>query len=367
MSLPFELNRSLLTLPVYIPGKPIEEVARELGIPAEGIVKMASNENPIGPSPAALAAIQKAASQIHYYPDGNSFYLKEKLARKLAVKPENLTTGNGSNELLELIGHILLSPGDEVVVSQFCFAVYPIVTSLFGAKLISVPAKNYGHDLVAMAKAITPKTRVVFAANPNNPTGTHVTKEELLAFIEAVPARVLLAMDEAYFEFMDKPFDLLPLVREGRHPNLILLRTFSKIYGLAGLRVGYGIGHPELIAALEKVRQPFNVNLIAQAAALAALDDTAHLTKAKANNTAGLEFFSQEFKRLGLEFVPSQTNFILVKVGDGMGVFQSMQKSGVIVRPVANYQLPEFIRITVGLPEENRRCLEALKKALKRG
>jgi len=364
--LPFELNRTLATLPVYLPGKPIEEVARELGIPAEGIVKMASNENPLGPSPKALAAIQKAAGQIHYYPDGNAFYLKQKLAQKYAVQSANLALGNGSNELLELIGHVLLGPGDEVVAAHHCFAVYPIVTSLFGAKLVSVPAKNYGHDLTAMAKAVTAKTRAVFVANPNNPTGTHATQAELLKFIEAIPARVLIVLDEAYLEFMDTPLDLVSLVRQGRHPNVILLRTFSKIYGLAGLRVGYGLGHPDFIAALEKARQPFNVNLLAQAGALAALDDTAHLEKARSINREGLDFLNQACQRLGLEYVPSQTNFILVKVGDGVKVFQAMQQSGVIVRPVANYQLPEWIRITVGLPDENRRCLDALKKALGR-
>jgi histidinol-phosphate aminotransferase len=226
MSLPFELNNCLKTLPVYQPGRPIEEVARELGMPAEGIVKMASNENPLGPSPLAMAAIQKTIGQLHFYPDGNAFYLKDKMARKLAVPLDHLAFGSGSNEILELIGHVLLGPGDDVVVSQYCFAVYPIVTALFGARLIVVPAKNYGHDLAAMARAITPKTRVVFVANPNNPTGTLASQAEVLAFIQAVPAKVLLAMDEAYFEFLEKPFDLLPLVREGRHPNLLLVRTF---------------------------------------------------------------------------------------------------------------------------------------------
>ncbi len=364
MSLPFELNRTLASLPVYLPGKPIEEVARELGLPAESIVKMASNENPMGASRAALAAVKAATKQVHYYPDGSAFYLKEKLAKKYGVQPANLAIGSGSNEILELIGHALLGPGDEVVVSQYCFAVYPIVTALFGAQLVSVPAKNYGHDLTAMAQAVTDKTRAVFVANPNNPTGSHVTQEELLKFIESIPARVLVVIDEAYVEFMEQPVDLVPLVREGKYPNVILLRTFSKIYGLAGFRIGYGIGHAEFIAALEKVRQPFNVNLLAQVAALTALDDEAHLVKTKANNAKGLKLFSREFKRLGLEFVPSQTNFILVKVGNGMEVFQAMQKAGIIVRPVANYQLPEWIRITVGTLAENRRCLEALKAAL---
>lgn len=362
MSLPF--NPALANLPVYQPGRPIEEVARELGLPASDIIKMASNENPFGPSPLAVAAIEKILRQTHLYPDGNAFYLKNRLAEKLGVQPANLILGNGSNEILEFVAHALLSPGDEVVVSQYCFAVYPIVTHLFGAKLVTVPAKSFGHDLPAMLKAISPRTKIVFVANPNNPTGTLASRDEVMALANGVPAGVLLVMDEAYIEFMEEPTDLLPLIRQGSHRNLLLARTFSKIYGLAGFRVGYGVAHPEVIGTLEKVRQPFNTNLPAQVGALAALDDEEHVLRTRANNTAGLKWFEDGFRALGLEFIPSAANFILVKVGKGQAVFEAMQKQGVIVRPMGGYQLPEWIRISVGTAPENQRCIEALKKAI---
>jgi histidinol-phosphate aminotransferase len=367
MNLP--ISPFLKHLPVYQPGRPIEEVARELGLPAESIIKVASNENPFGPSPLAVAGVQKAVAGANLYPDGNAFYLKQKLAAKLGVEPANLILGNGSNEIIEFVGHALL--GDcgattpEVVVSQYCFAVYPIVAGLFGADLITVPAINYGHDLPAMLRAITPRTRIVFVANPNNPTGTLAPREELIKFVNEVPDDVLLVMDEAYVEFLKDPLDLVSLVRLGARKNLILMRTFSKIYGLAGLRIGYGVGNPELIAALEKIRQPFNINLLAQTAALAALDDADHFRKTRQNNFAGLEFFELAFRDLKLEFVPSHANFILVRVGAGQKVFEAMQKQGVIVRPMGGYQLPEWIRISIGTPAENERCLAALKAALK--
>ena len=362
-------NPFLNDLPVYQPGRPIEEVARELGLPAADIIKLASNENPFGPSPLAVAAMQKALAGVNLYPDGNAFYLKQKLAAKLGVEPANLILGNGSNEIIEFAGHALLV-GDgatatpDVVVSQYCFAVYPIVTKLFGANLITVPARNYGHDLSAMLNAITPRTRIVFVANPNNPTGTLAPREEVIKFVNDVPDDVLLVMDEAYIDFLDDPPDLVSLVRQGTRPGLILMRTFSKIYGLAGLRIGYGIGNPEFIAALEKIRQPFNINLLAQTAALAALDDVEHVRKTRANNFAGLQFFEQAFRSLKLEYVPSFANFILVRVGDGQRVFEAMQRQGVIVRPMGGYQLPEWIRISIGTPPENERCLAALKSVL---
>jgi histidinol-phosphate aminotransferase len=362
MPLPF--SPLLKTLPVYQPGRPIEEVARELGLPPEDIIKLASNENPVGPSRLAVAAMRRALAQANLYPDGNAFYLKQKLASKLGVAPANLVLGNGSNELLELIGHALLSPGAEVVVSQYCFAVYPIVTALFGAKLVVVPARDYAHDLDAMLGALTPATRAVFVANPNNPTGTAVATDRLAAFVAAVPEDVALVLDEAYIEFLDDPPNLLPEILSGRKPNLILLRTFSKIYGLAGVRAGYGIGHPDFIAELEKTRQPFNLNAIAQAGALAALDDAAHVQRCRAINTRGLKFYARAFGKLGLQFVPSSANFILVRVGAGQRVFNEMQKLGVIVRPVANYLLPEWVRISIGTPKQNQRCLDVLKTVL---
>lgn len=362
-----EFNASLESLPVYQPGRPIEEVARELGLPAADIIKLASNENPLGPCPAAVAAVEHAARQMHLYPDGNAFYLKQKLAAHLKVDSANLMFGNGSNELLEFVGHALLSPGADVVASEYCFAVYPIVTKLFGANFISVPAKNYGHDLPAMLKAITPKTKIVFVADPNNPTGTRVAKADLEKFINEMPAHVLLVIDQAYVEFLEDPLDLIPSVVSGARPNVVLMRTFSKIYGLAGLRLGYAIADKTLISALEKIRQPFNVNLIAQAAAMAALDATDYTRKARETNSAGLKLYEATFKQLGLEYIPSSGNFILVRVGNGAAVFEQVQRMGVITRPMGGYKLGEWLRISIGTEEENKKCIAALKKALGRG
>lgn len=364
MPLPFELNSNLASLPVYQPGRPIEEVAREYGLPVRDIIKLASNENPLGPSPAAVAAIQQALQTLHLYPDGNAFYLKCKLAERLGVENSNLILGNGSNEIIEFIGHALLKPGADVIVSQYCFAVYPIVTKLFGANLITVPARNYGHDLSAMLRAVTPNTRVMFVANPNNPTGTLAPRGEVVRLINELPTHVLLVMDEAYIDFLEDPIDLLPLVRLGFKPNLILMRTFSKIYGLAGLRLGYGIGHPEFIAVLEKIRQPFNINSLIQAGALAALFDNEHLRRTRHNNMQGLNYFVREFRQNNLEFVPSSANFILVKVGDGQRVFEELQKRGVITRAMGGYSLPQWLRISIGTSAENARCMSALKEVL---
>ncbi len=366
MSSLLPLNPALASLPVYQPGRPIEEVARELGLPAGDVIKLASNENPLGPSPAALAAMEQALQTLHLYPDGNAFYLKGKLADKLGVTPANLILGNGSNEIIEFVGHALMAPGQEVVVSQYCFAVYPIVTRLFGASLVTVPAQGYAHDLPAMLRAITPRTRVVFVGNPNNPTGTLARAADIMRLIDQVPANVLLVMDEAYIEFLTEPCDLLPIIRLGQQPNLLLMRTFSKIYGLAGLRLGYGIGHPELIATLEKVRQPFNINSLVQAGALAALDDLEHITRTRRNNAEGLRFFEAAFRELNLRFIPSAANFILVQVGDGRRVFQELQKLGVIVRPMDGYELPDWIRISIGTVAGNTRCLAALRRVLGR-
>jgi histidinol-phosphate aminotransferase len=358
------MNPALKNIPVYQPGRPIEEVARELGLQAQDIIKLASNENPLGPSRLASAAMRKALAQVHLYPDGNAFYLKQKLADKTGLTPAHLIFGNGSNEILELLGHVFLSAETDVVVSQYCFAVYPIVAAMFGARLISVPARNYGHDLEAMLSAITPNTRIVFVANPNNPTGTSVSREALSPFLNRVPRGVLVALDEAYVEFLAEPLDLVAEIRNGSMPNLILMRTFSKIYGLAGARIGYGIANPGLIADLEKVRQPFNVNAIAQAGALAALDDNAHAEKTRRITSRGLKLYTRGFRKLGLEFIPSSANFILVRVGNGQHVFEALQKQGIIVRPMASYQLPEWIRISMGTPKQNQRCLDALKTIL---
>ncbi|HEX7859248.1 MAG TPA: histidinol-phosphate transaminase [Verrucomicrobiae bacterium] len=365
MSVLSALNPTLATLPVYQPGRPIEEVAREHNLPVESVIKLASNENPLGPSPKAVAAMRKALDSLHLYPDGNAFYLKRKLAEKLGVQPDQICFGNGSNEIIEFVGHAFMRTGVDVLVSEYCFAIYPIMARMFGANVVSVPAKNLGHDIPAMLRAITPQTRVMFVANPNNPTGTLAPKEQIEELVRSVPDSVLLVMDEAYIDFLENPADLLPLVRSLKKQNLLLMRTFSKIYGLAGLRLGYGVGHPELIAALEKVRQPFNINSLIQAGAIAALDDDEHLAKTHRNNEEGLRFFEKELSELKLEFARSAANFILVKVGDGQNVFEAMQRVGVITRPMGGYKLPEWIRITVGTPEENRRCVGALKSALK--
>lgn len=358
------LNPVLENLPVYQPGRPIEEVARELGLPVEGFLKLASNENPLGPSPAAVKAMEQAASRMHLYPDGNQFYLKKRLAEILQVEPANLVFGNGSNEIIEFVGHALLGPGTNIVVSEYCFAIYPIVAKLCGAEVITVPARRLGHDLKAMLAAVTPETRILFVANPNNPTGTLAAHAEVVELINHIPPHVLVVIDEAYIEFLDKPTDLLPLIRRGDFPNLVLMRTFSKIYGLAGLRIGYGIGHPTVIAALQKIRQPFNINAMALAGALAALDDVPHLIRTREVNQKGVDFLELGFRKLGLEFIKSHANFVLVKVGDGQKVFKDLQAQGIIARPMAGYQLPEWIRISVGTPEENTRCLGTLKKVL---
>ena len=364
MSLSDKLTPALNTLPVYQPGRPIEEVARELGIERDEVIKVASNENPLGPSPLAVEAMKTAIGQSHLYPDGNAFYLKNKLAAKLDIEPRNLILGNGSNEIIEFVSHVLLGSGDEIVVSQYCFAIYPLVAMIMGAKVNTVPAVEHGHDLPAMLEAITPATRIVWVANPNNPTGTLAKPGDVRALVEQVPDDVLLVMDEAYYEFLDEPVDLLPLVRSNEKPNLLLMRTFSKIYGLAGLRIGYGIGHPDFVSALEKVRQPFNTNSVAQAGAIAALDDDEHLASTRSTNAEGLNFFEAVCVEQGIEFVPSYANFVMVRVGDGQAVFEAMQRQGVITRPMGGYGLPEWIRLSIGTAKENQRATESLKAAL---
>jgi histidinol-phosphate aminotransferase len=364
MSVFSALNPALATLPVYQPGRPIEEVAREHNLPVESVIKLASNENPLGPSPKAVEAMRKVLDHLHLYPDGSAFYLKRKLAQKLGAGMENIVFGNGSNEIIEFVGHAFMRPGVEVIVSEYCFAIYPIIARMFGADLITVPARGLGHDPRAMLRAITPRTRVLFVANPNNPTGTIAPISEIEELVREVPDSVLLVMDEAYIDFLEERCDLVPLVRSGKKPNLLLMRTFSKIYGLAGLRLGYGIGHPDLVAALEKIRQPFNINSLIQAGAMAALDDQEHLARTRRNNLEGLRLFSAELTARKIEFVESAANFVLVKVGNGQAVAEGLQKLGVITRPMGGYKLPEWIRVTMGTGAENRRCLAALEKVL---
>ncbi len=348
----------VLRQPVYEPGRPIEDVARELGLDPAGIVKMASNENPFGPSPKALAAAREALLQGQLYPDGGCVALRRKLAESYGLAPEQFVVGNGSNEILELLGHAFLRPGDEAVMGAPAFAIYKLVALLFGAKPVEVPLKDFRHDLPAMARAVTPRTRLVFAPILNNPTGTGSTEAEALAFARALPPHVVCVFDEAYAEYLENPPDLRPLIAEGR--PVICLRTFSKIHGLAALRVGYGYADAGLAALLNRVRQPFNVNAIGQAAAIAALDDREFTGRCARENRAGLAQLEAGFRALGLEFVPSVANFILVKVGDGAGWFDALQRRGVIVRPLKPYGLPEWLRITVGTKEQNERVLREL-------
>ncbi len=358
MNLDSLVKPSVRTQPVYEPGKPIEDVARELGLDPAGIIKLASNENPWGPSPLAMEAAKRALAHGELYPDGGCFALRQRLAAKWGLSADQFVVGNGSNEVIELLGHAFLEAGDEVVMGAPAFVVYKLVTLLFGAQAIEVPLANYRHDLAKIAAAITPRTKLVYVCSPNNPTGTANTEEELLAFGRALPAHVIGVFDEAYAEFVDGAPDLRPLIAEGR--NVVCLRTFSKIYGLASLRVGYGYGSAELCKLLNRVRQPFNVNAIAQAAALGALDDELFAEKTAEENRAGLAQLENGCAELGLEVVKSVANFMLVRVGDGMRVFEALQRCGVIVRPVKSYGLPEWIRVTVGRREQNERFLREL-------
>ncbi|HEX8296425.1 MAG TPA: histidinol-phosphate transaminase [Chthoniobacteraceae bacterium] len=344
----------------YEPGKPIEDVARELGLQPSEIIKLASNENPLGPSPKALAAMHEVLERAHFYPDGGGYYLREAIAGKFGLKRENVILGCGSNEVIEFIGKAFLSPGDEIVTARHAFVVYKLMATLFGATTIEVPDPDFAHDLEAMAATITPKTREVFIANPNNPTGTLLTQEEIDRFMTRVPDDVVVVFDEAYHEFLVDPPDTLKFVREGR--NVVVLRTFSKIQGLANLRIGYGIARPELIDILQKTRQPFNANGIAQAGALAGLLDEEHQRKTRDITIEGREFLQREFAALGLEFVPSFANFVLVNVGDGKAVFQALMQRGIIVRDMNSYGLPKWIRVSIGTMDQNRRFLAELKQ-----
>lgn len=355
-------NPQLQNLKVYEPGKPIEETARELNVGPESIVKLASNENPLGPSPASVAVMKTALDQAELYPDGSAFYLTRELASRLGLTPANIILGNGSNEIIEFAAHAFLNAGDNVVVSQYAFIAYKIIATLFNAETIEVSGPNYGQDLNGMLEAITPRTRLVFIPNPNNPTGTLVSQPDIDRFMERVPDGVVTVFDEAYYEFLDSPPDTLRYVRENR--NVIVLRTFSKIHGLAGLRVGYGIAAPAMIEILQKTREPFNVNSIGQVGALAALGDQEHQRKTKETVDAGRTYLANEFARLKLEFVPGAANFLMVKVGDGSRIFQEMLRRKVIVRPLVGYGLKEWVRISVGTMEQNEKCIFALSESL---
>ncbi|MBF6988861.1 histidinol-phosphate transaminase [Cupriavidus sp. IK-TO18] len=352
----------------YVAGKPISEVAREFGLDEAGIVKLASNENPLGMPASAQRAVAAAVADLGRYPDSNCFALKAALSARFGVPEDWLTLGNGSNDILELAAHALVEPGQSIVYAEYSFAVYALATQEIGARAIEVPARDYGHDLDAMGAAIAPDTRLVFIANPNNPTGTFLPAAQIEAFLRSVPPNVVVVLDEAYNEFLDadQQYDSIEWVR--RYPNLMVSRTFSKAYGLAGLRIGYAVAQPALTDLLNRIRQPFNVNSVAQAAAIAALGDAEFLRRSAELNRAGKAQLIEACDRLGLEYVPSSGNFVLVRVGDddgaGARVNLALLKQGVIVRPVGNYNLPRWLRVTIGLPEENAAFIAALERAL---
>lgn len=348
----------------YQPGKPISELARELNLEPESIIKLASNENPLGVSPLAMAAMQQAIADLARYPDGNGFELKQAIVKTFGVSMLQVVLGNGSNDVLDMAARAFLSPGVEAIYSQHAFAVYPIATQTIGAKGIEVPAKHFGHDLDAMLKAVTAQTRMVFIANPNNPTGTLLRGEELLRFLRAVPASVIVVLDEAYNEYLEPGLKTDSIGWLAQFPNLVVTRTFSKAYGLAGLRVGYALGHPDVIDLMNRVRQPFNVNSISLAAAAAALEDIDFVRRSYELNATGMGQITQGLEKLGLSYIPSFGNFISVNVGDAAKVFQQLLRRGVIVRPVAGYGMPNHLRVSTGLESENQRFLDALKASL---
>ncbi len=354
-------RKELDVIKPYVPGKPIEEVQEELGI--TDIIKLASNENPLGPSTKAQQALVDFVKQAHIYPDGSCSVLKRRLAKHWGISPEQLIIGNGSDEILKFIAEAFLQPGDEVVVAEPTFSEYHFVSQLMGAKLCRVPCVDFTHDLAAMAEAINDKTKIVFVCNPNNPTGTAVGHTSLLEFVEQIPDTVLIVIDEAYYEYVQRQDfpDVLPWLKERQ--NVLVTRTFSKAHGLAALRIGYGIGHPDLIAILEKTREPFNVNAAAQAAAIASLADPDHIDASVKVNEQGKAYLYQEFTAMGLQYVPTETNFVLVDVDrEAPNVFEDLLQMGVIIRPAHVFGLPTFIRVTVGTADENERFIQALKE-----
>ncbi len=349
----------------YPPGKPLEELEREYGI--KNAIKLASNENPLGPSPRAVEAIKKALSKLHRYPDGSNFYLRQKLSEKFGVPFESIVIGNGSNEIIEMVSRAFLQRDDEIVVPEPSFLMYRIVSQIVGAKAVSVPLRDYRIDLSAMASKVNSRTRVVIVNNPNNPTGTVVSRDEWEAFIKALPSEIVVVVDEAYIEFMPdgSSFNAIDYISSDG-PYIVALRTFSKAYGLAGLRIGYGFSHPEVVDYLNRVRQPFNVNLLAQEAALAALDDDDFLEKTRRTVWEGLAYLYRKLDEMGLRYIPTCTNFFLIEVpGSAREIYQALLRKGVIIRAMDSYGLGKFIRVTVGLPEENERFINCLQEVLK--
>lgn len=356
-------NRELLDLVPYEPGKPVDDVARELGLDPASIIKLASNENPLGPSPLAVAAMRQALESAHFYPDGGGFHLRNAIAKTFNLGRENVVLGNGSNEIIELLFHTFTRPGiHEIITARHAFAVYTLMAQLFGVHAIVVDDVDFTPDLPAMLRAVTPQTRLIFLASPNNPTGTRVTNEALDAFLRELPAHVIAVLDEAYYEFLDNPPDTVNHVRQGG--RVVLMRTFSKIQGLAGLRIGYGLAPAEIADLLQRARQPFNANSIAQAGAMAGLADVEHQRKTKAITDEGRRVIEDAFARMELKYIPSSANFVLVHVGDGGEVFKRLMKKGIIVRSMVSYHLPEYIRVSIGTPEQNARFLAELPAAL---
>lgn len=351
-------NRPVLTQPIYEAGRPIEVVAREFGLDPAGVIKLASNENPLGPSPLGLAAARRALEQIHLYPDSGCTFLRERLGRMWGLGPDHFVVGNGSNEVMILLAQAFLRPGDEVVFGSQAFVVYKLATTLCGATPVEVPMPGFRHDLAAMRAAVTERTRILFLASPNNPTGGTDDPAEILRLAESLPEHVIFCLDEAYAEFLDATADLRPLLRSGR--KVVVTRTFSKIYGLAGLRVGYLVGSPEVCGLLNRVRQPFNVNLPALAAAQAALDDTDFVTRTVRANAEGLSQLAAGFRRLGWAFIDGRANFLAVQVPEADATFQRLMRAGIIVRPLRGYGMAGWLRVTVGTPAQNDRLLAAL-------
>jgi len=357
------INPNIAGLTPYKPGKPVDELTRELGI--TDVIKLASNENPRGPGDAVLSAIRGASGNLSRYPDGNGFALKQALARKLGVGIENVTLGNGSNDVLDLAARMAIAPGASGIIADHAFVVYSLAVTIAGGRVIKTPARNFGADLDAMLAAVTPDTAIIFLANPNNPTGTWVPEVELVRLLDALPSHVWMVLDEAYFEYVDAPGYPDGVALLARYPNLIVTRTFSKIHGLAALRVGYAVSSPEAADLMNRVRQPFNVNALGLAAAVAALGDQDYVTQSRALNRDGLAAMATGLERLGLRYIPSAGNFIAFEPGrDGLAVYQALLREGVIVRPIAEYGLPDHLRVTVGLPSETERFLAALERVL---
>lgn len=358
-------RKSILKIKPYKPGKPIEEVGRELGL--KRIIKLASNENTLGPSSRALRALRDYLPKIYLYPEDSCFYLKRELAKRLKVKRENLIMGNGSDEIMELIPKTFLNPGEEVIYGHPSFLIYETVVRIMSGKPVPVPLKDYTYDLKGILKAITKKTKIIFICNPNNPTGTIVNEEEIRAFLKRVPERIIVVFDEAYFDYVERGDFPNSIRLLKRYRNIIILRTFAKIYGLAGLRIGYGIAREEVINLLSKVRLPFNVNSLAQAAALASLEDEEQVKKTRRMNHEGKKFLYAAFKDLGLEYIPTQANFILINLRkNGKRICRALLKGGIIAREMSAWGLNNYLRVTMGREEENRRFIQALKKILRR-